>query len=112
MGSNEASTMQPLIQARNAALENTSLYPQVLPPILGLVTDNHNPSIELRRWVADFLAETLASPSLASEEKQTMGLSILPVLKQFLETSEDDVILLKSVIQAATSLYPLIFRHM
>jgi symplekin len=112
MGTKDISTMQPLIQARNAALENPSLYPQVLPPILGLVTDDHNPSIELRRWVADFLAEILASPVLQTEEKQTMALLILPVLKMFLETAGEDVVLMKSVIQAAASLYPLVFRYM
>jgi symplekin len=112
MGSKDLSALQPLIQARSAALENPSLYPQVLPPILGLLTDKHNPSIELRRWVADFLAEILASPVLETEEKEKMALLILPVLKTFLDTAGEDVILMKNVIQAAASLYPLIFRYM
>jgi symplekin len=102
--------MDKLIQARNAALENVSLYPQVMEPVLGLVANS--PSLELQRWAAEFIAEALASPSLASEEKQKMSLQLLPVLKAFLETPSEDVGVLKSTIQACASIYPLVFRHM
>lgn len=102
--------MGHLIQARNAALENVSLYPEVMAPILGLITDNA--SLELRRWVADFLAEALASPTLPSEKKQQMITAVLPSLKRLLELPNEDVILVKSVIQASASIYPLVFRHM
>ena len=111
MGAVVAASMQPLVQARSAALENVALYPQVLPPILGLVTDNPA-TLELQRWVADFLAEALASPTLPSGERQTMALKVLPVLKTFITSDSQDTELLKSSIQAAASLYPLIFRHM
>jgi symplekin len=104
--------MQHLVQARAAALENVSLYPQVMQPILGLVSDSDNPSLELKRWVADFIAEALSSPVLASEEKQNMALTMLSTLLSFLESPENDAQLLKSTIQAAASAYPLVFRHM
>jgi symplekin len=104
--------MQHLLQARAAALENVALYPQVMPPILGLVSDSDNPSLDLKRWVADFIAEALATPVLASEEKQKMALVVLPILMSFLESPEKDAQLLKSTIQASASAYPLVFRHM
>jgi len=110
MSPNDSSAMEKLIQARNAALQNVTLYPQVMEPILGLVTTS--PTLDLQRWVANFVAEALASPSLVSEEKQKMALPLLPVLKSFLELPGEDVIILKSTIQACASLYPLIFRHM
>lgn len=110
MGSVDSSAMDKLVQARNAALENVSLYPQVMEPVLGLVTNS--PSLELQRWVADFIAEALASPSLASEDKQKMILQLLPVLRSFLELPSEDVAILRSTVQACASIYPLVFRHM
>jgi symplekin len=106
----DSSQMDNLILARNAALENVSLYPKVMEPILGLVTNS--PSLELQRWVADFIAEALASPALASDEKQKMTLQVLHILKNFLESPLQDIAILKSTIQACASVYPLIFRHM
>lgn len=108
----ENPAMQHLIQARAAALANPSLYQQVMPPILGLVSDSDNPSLALKRWVADFIAEALATPVLASEEKQTMALTVLTIIMSFLESQEQDAQLLKSAIQASASAYPLVFRHM
>lgn len=110
MTSVDSSAMDKLQQARNAALENVTLYPQVMDPILGLVATS--PTLELQIWVADFIAEALASPSLASDIKQEMGLKLLATLNSFLDRKEEDVSLLKSTILACASLYPLVFRHM
>ncbi|KAF2674204.1 hypothetical protein BT63DRAFT_449199 [Microthyrium microscopicum] len=109
MGSLDSPAMQHLVTARAAALENVALYPQVMPPILGLVSDNR--SLDLQRWVADFIAEALASPTLPTEEKEKMVLPVLPILKSFLEAPDNDVQVLKSAIQASASSYPLVFRH-
>jgi symplekin len=110
MGSVDPSTLQQLAQARNAALENVALYPQVMGPVVGLVTEN--PSLELQRWTAEFIAEAMSSPSLAADEKERMGLTLLPVIKSFLEVDHGDTVILKGSIQAAASLYPLVFRYM
>jgi symplekin len=110
MATAESSAMEKMIQARNAALENVSLYPQVMEPVLGLASNS--PTLELQRWAADFMAEGLASPSLASEEKEKMALFLLRFLKSFLELPSEDVGILKSTIQACASAYPLVFRYM
>jgi symplekin len=102
--------MQSLLGARAAALENVALYPQVMSPILGLVSSN--PSLELKRWAADFIAEALSCPTLPSSEKQKMVIPILPIIKSFLEAPDQDTQVLKSTIQAASSAYPQVFRHM
>jgi len=110
MASMQSPALQSLVQARTAALENAAFYPQVLPPMLGLVAES--PTLELKRWVSDFIAEALASQVLPAEDKQNIALSVLSVLKSFLESPEKDAQVLKSSIQASASAYPLVFRYM
>ncbi|RMY79167.1 hypothetical protein D0864_09139 [Hortaea werneckii] len=103
-----------LDQARNIVLTTPSVYPQVVPGVLGVI--GGNAALELRRWGADFLAETFASPVLPAEEKQKLSLPALDTLRAYLNRKEErgeeeDGQVIKSTVQCAASLYPLVFRH-
>ncbi|THY36029.1 hypothetical protein D6D01_00823 [Aureobasidium pullulans] len=106
---NVADTIKQLNAARNLALADPALYPQVVPGLLRIV--GAEAILELRRWGADFFAETFASPVLAQEHKQNLGLQVLDTLKAFLERPNEDTAVIKSVVQTAASIYPFIFRH-
>jgi symplekin len=77
-------------------------------PIIGYSEDQ---SIEIQRWGADFLAEAFASPTWPQEVKQQSAPSVLATLKAYLENVEDKSVI-KSAIQAAASVYPLVYKHM
>jgi symplekin len=106
---NVADTIKQLNAARNLALADPALYPQVVPGLLRIV--GAEAILELRRWGADFFAETFASPVLAQEHKQGLGLQVLDTLKAFLERPNEDTAVIKSVVQTAASIYPFVFRH-
>ncbi|KAL1302423.1 hypothetical protein AAFC00_002816 [Neodothiora populina] len=106
---NIADTIKQLNAARNLALADPALYPQIVPGLLRIV--GADAILELRRWGADFFAETFASPVLASDQKQNLSLIVLDTLKGFLDNPNEDISVIKSVIQTAASIYPLVFRH-
>ncbi|TKA82748.1 hypothetical protein B0A55_01110 [Friedmanniomyces simplex] len=106
--------LKSLNEARNICLATPSIYPQVVPGVLPVVGPQQ--PLELRRWGADFLAETFASPVLAAEEKQKLSLGVLDILRRYVhrkeETGEEeDAAVVKSAVQCAASIYPLVFRH-
>lgn len=96
--------------ARNLVLGDAALYPQIVNGILPIV--GANARLELRRWGADFLAETFASPMLAAPQKQHLAPMVLQSIQDILALPETDTAVLSSLVQASASLYPLIFRHM
>ena len=96
--------------ARQLVLADAVLYPQIVQGILPIV--GATALLELRRWGADFLAETFASPTIAVQQKQTLGLVVLQTLRDLLEKPEEDVGVIKSVVQTAASVYGLVFRYM
>lgn len=96
--------------ARQLVLADSALYPQIVKGILPIV--GANARLELRRWGADFLAETFASPILALQEKERLGKEVLQTLRELLDNPGQDDNVVKSVIQAAASIYGLVFRHM
>lgn len=98
-----------LVQLRELALADASNYKKIVPAVLSS-TGAGNP-LDQRRWGADFLAETFASPVLAVEHKQDLGLGVLDLLRQNLEAPNEDTSILKNTVQIATSIYPLIFKH-
>ncbi|KAK5031533.1 hypothetical protein LTR16_012101, partial [Cryomyces antarcticus] len=108
-GSSANDTITQLNAARNLALVDAAYYPQIVPGVVPII--GANASLDLRRWGADFLAETFASPTLAGEEKQKLSLVVLQTLKDFLENPSEDTGVVKSVVQAAASIYPLVVRH-
>lgn len=96
--------------ARNLVLGDAAFYPQIVNGILPLIGAGSR--LELRRWGADFLAETFASPALATAQKEQLAATVLQVIREILELPESDVTVLKSVVQTSASLYPVVFRHM
>lgn len=109
----EISPAQQITQLQNArklALQDPTHYTKLIPALL----PHYGPSapLELRRWVTDLAAEGLACPILALEHKQTIALASSKTLRAYLEAPSEDAAVVKSVIHAATSAYPLIFRHM
>ncbi|KAH8733017.1 hypothetical protein GQ44DRAFT_601688 [Phaeosphaeriaceae sp. PMI808] len=106
-----AQTIQQLESARSLALGDGRYYPTIIPgvlPIIGYSADNQ--SIGIQRWGADFLAEAFASPTWPPEAKENSASSVLATLKDYLE-HVDDKSVIKSVVQAAASVYPLVYRH-
>ena len=96
--------------ARQIVLGDAKLYPQIVEGILPII--GANARLELRRWGAEFLAETFASPSIPSPTKEAMAVRVLQILKDLLEMPGEDVEVVKSVVQAAASVYGLVFRYM
>lgn len=95
--------------ARNLVLGDAAFYPQIVNGILPIV--GAHARLELRRWGADFLAETFASPMLATAQKEQLAPSVLQAIQEILVLPETDSAVLQSLVQTAASLYPLIFRH-
>ncbi|KAK7542905.1 uncharacterized protein J3D65DRAFT_615344 [Phyllosticta citribraziliensis] len=108
-----SATSNPLVaqlkQARQVVLENAANYPTIIPSILPII--GAEADLELRRWGAEFLAETFASPVLPTEQKQQLSLPVLDRIKDYLDTPGEDVAVVKGAVQAAASIYPLVFRH-
>ncbi|KAJ5340915.1 Protein of unknown function DUF3453 [Penicillium brevicompactum] len=95
--------------ARSLVLGDSAFYPQIVNGILPIV--GANTRLELRRWGANFLAETFASPVLAVEQKEQLAPSVLQTIREILELPETDIAVLQSLVQTSASLYPLVFRH-
>lgn len=102
--------LNQLNAARQLVLGDSAFYPQIVQGILPIV--GATARLELRRWGADFLAETFASPVLALQQKESLSLVVLQTLKELLEMPGDDSEVVKSVVQAAASIYGLVFRYM
>lgn len=96
--------------ARQIVLADAGLYPQIVQGILPIV--GANARLELRRWGAEFLAETFASPTFASYQKENSAVGVLQILKDLLEKPSEDAAVVKSVVQTAASIYCLVFRYM
>lgn len=96
--------------ARQIVLADAGLYPQIVQGILPIV--GANARLELRRWGAEFLAETFASPTFALYQKENSAVGVLQILKDLLEKPGEDAAVVKSVVQTAASIYSLVFRYM
>lgn len=102
--------IKQLEDARKLVLSDPTHYPQIIQVILPIVAPGAR--VELRRWVADFLAETFASPAIPLAQKETLSLIVLETLKGLIEREGEDASVVKSVVQTAASVYPLVFRWM
>ncbi|EEP76662.1 conserved hypothetical protein [Uncinocarpus reesii 1704] len=107
--SNLVEQMSQLDAARNLVLGDAALYPQIVHGIIPIIGSNSR--LELRRWGADFLAETFASPTFPQPAKQKLATEILQTIHELLNTPEQDIAVVKNAIQASASIYPLVFRH-
>ena len=103
--------LSQLSAARQIVLSDPSLYPQIVSGILPII--GANARYELRRWGAEFLAETFGSPAISAKLKEQMAISALQTLKELLEIpGGEDTDVLKGVVQASASVYGLIFKYM
>ncbi|CUS08643.1 unnamed protein product [Tuber aestivum] len=98
--------LQQLGNARALVLTDPVYWPQVLHGILPIVS---GPVVELRRWGADFLAETFSTPVVEAGEKLNLAVACLDTMVRLMDEREAGI--LKSVVQCSASVYPLIFRH-
>jgi symplekin len=111
-----SNTLGQLNQARSYVLADPAIYPQVVPGVLPAI--GPPTPVEQRRWGADFLAETFASPVISADVKENMcmGSGVLDTLKGYLNRKEElgedeDPAVVKSAVQCAASVYPLVFRY-
>lgn len=102
--------LKQLDDARKLVLGDANYYPQIIQGILPIIGPNAR--VELRRWGADFLAETFSNPTVPSNQKETLSLIVLDNLKSMIENVNEDPAVVKSVVQTAASIYPFIFRWM
>lgn len=102
--------LDQLSSARTLVLGDAAYYPRILKGILPIIGSHAR--VELQRWGADFIAETFASPVLSADVKSELSQHVLPTLKAMLEKQDQDNAVVQSAVQAAASLYPIVFRHM
>ncbi|KAK1755192.1 mRNA cleavage and polyadenylation specificity factor complex subunit pta1 [Echria macrotheca] len=100
--------IQQLNNARKMVLENPAYYDKIVKGILPIIGPSS--PIELRRWGAEFLAESLATPVLSSRDKENLTVAILDTLQLLVEGPNDDVLVFKSSVMAAASAYPIALR--
>ncbi|KAM3074830.1 hypothetical protein ACMFMG_008243 [Clarireedia jacksonii] len=97
-----------LNDARKLVLSDANYYTQIIQGILPIIGPSAR--VELRRWGADFLAETFASPTIPASQKETLSLIILDTIKSMIENPQEDNAVVKSIVQTAASIYPLVVR--
>jgi symplekin len=102
--------IKQLDDARRLVLSDANYYTQIIQGILPII--NREARVELKRWVADFLAEAFACPQVPAQQKESLGLIVLETLKSLLENPQEDSVVVESVVQTAASLYPLVLRWM
>ncbi|PKS10526.1 hypothetical protein jhhlp_002279, partial [Lomentospora prolificans] len=100
--------IRQLNDARKLVLGDVKLYPSVVKGILPIIAPTSH--LELRRWTADFLADTFATPALPSRDKESMQPFVLDTVQSILENPEEDAHVLRSMIQTAASIYPITLR--
>ncbi|KAI1865442.1 hypothetical protein JX265_006411 [Neoarthrinium moseri] len=103
-----ADQIRQLSDARKLVLRDVNYYGQVIQATLPIFGPSAH--VELRRWGAEFLAEAFASPAIQLGQKETLSLLVLDTLKNLVEDPNQDVLVLRSVIQTAASVYPLALR--
>lgn len=102
--------IKQLDDARKLVLGDANYYRDIIQGILPII--GRDARVELRRWGADFLAETFASPTLPAQQKEPLSLVVLETLKAMIENPLEDTAVVKSIVQTAASIYPLVVRWM
>lgn len=102
--------IKQLNDARRLTLSDSAYNGQVLRGILPIIGPSAH--VQLRRWGADYLAEMFANPTTPAAAKETLSVTVLDTLKIMIENPEEDPAVIKSIVQAAASIYPLVFRWM
>ena len=102
--------IRQLNDARRLVLGDVKLYQSVVKGILPIIAPTSQ--LELRRWTADFLADTFATPVLPAKEKEAMQPFVLDTVQSIFENPDEDVHVLRSMVQTAASIYPIALRWM
>lgn len=102
--------LEQLNAARKLVLENAAYYDRIVKGVLPIIGPTS--PLELRRWGAEFLAESLATPVLTMRDKENMTVAVLDTLRGLLDGAGEDVIVLKATVAAAASSYPVALRWM
>jgi symplekin len=102
--------LEQLSAARKLVLENSAYYDRIVKGVLPIIGPGS--PLELRRWGAEFLAESLATPVLTMRDKENITVAVLDTLSALLEGAGEDVIVLKASVAAASSAYPVALRWM
>lgn len=105
-----AEQLEQLNAARKLVLENASYYDRIVKGVLPIIGPGS--PVELRRWGAEFLAESLATPVLTMRDKENLTVAVLDTLRELLDGAGEDVIVLKASVAAAASAYPVALRWM
>ncbi|KAK0617948.1 hypothetical protein B0T17DRAFT_495152 [Bombardia bombarda] len=100
--------IQQLNGARNLALENAVYYDKIVKGILPIIGPSS--PVELRRWGAEFLAESLSTPVLSTRDKENLTVAVLETLRSLVESPNEDPVVLRASVIAAASAYPVIMR--
>jgi symplekin len=108
MEPNIQTSIKQLNDARNLVLSDAAYYQQILPGILPVIQNAQ--AVEIRRWGAEFLAEMFASPAVSSSQKEALCLTVLETLRLWIESEGEDAAVVRSVVQCAASVYPLVVR--
>ncbi|KAI0484895.1 hypothetical protein GGR56DRAFT_616038 [Xylariaceae sp. FL0804] len=100
--------IRQLEDARKLVLSDVTYYAQVIQATLPIIGPSSK--VEFRRWGAEFLAEAFATPAVSLGQKEPLALLVLETLKLLVEDANQDMLVLRSVIQTAASIYPLAMR--
>jgi symplekin len=103
-------SIKQLNDVRKLVLGDASYYPHIIQGVLPIIGPSAR--VELRRWGADFLAETFASPAVPAHQKEALCLVVLETIKGMIENPQEDAAVVKSIVQVAASVYPLVIRWM
>ena len=105
-----AEQLEQLNAARKLVLETSTYYDRIVKGVLPII--GPTAPVELRRWGAEFLAESLATPVLAMRDKENITIAVLDTLRGLLDGAGEDTIVLKATVTAAASAYPVALRWM
>lgn len=101
------SRINQLNQARSLVESDPSYFPQIVVGVLPVFNDA---AVELRYWVAEFVASAFTSNYLSASEKENLASKCLDRLTAAL-AAETNIQVMKSFIQLSSALYPILFRH-
>lgn len=107
----QGSAMLPqLEELRKACLADSAQYVAVVPGIVPILQSAT--AVDVRRWGADFIAEAFATPTLPGQQKEHLITdTVMALLRAMLESPTEDVAVVKSAVQACSSIYPFVFRR-
>ncbi|KAK5657130.1 hypothetical protein OQA88_3658 [Cercophora sp. LCS_1] len=103
-----AEQIQQLNAARKIVLADPEYYDKIVKGILPIIGPSS--PVELRRWGAEFLAESLSTPALKRVDKENLAIAVLETLRSLVENPGEDPLVLKASVMAAASAYPIAMR--